>query len=524
VGQRTTRDLVVLLLFALIVRAVTAAFIQRPGYMDPSYYAAGAVNLAEGGGLSEPHIWNYLDDPAGVPHPGFLYWMPLPSLLAAPFAALFPDSFFALQIPFVVLSALLPLVGYAVAWEATGRRRHAWFAALIVVFSGFFFPHWTLPETFAPFALFGSFALWMATKREWWAGLLVGLSVGMAHLTRADGVILLPLVALAPWLPMSRTTHHASQTPRLALRLVVGHWSLVIVGYLFVTTPWFIRNLVAIGTLLPPGGTKTLWLTRYDDLYCYGCDLSLWSYLAWGWENILQSKLFAAGVNFQRFLGENCLVFLLPFVFVGVYRLRRQSSLMFSLIYLLAAYLAHSLAFTYPGLRGGFFHASAPVLPFLYAAAAEGLDAVVGWVGQRRRWNVLQAQVVFATAAIVAAVILSGYAGWGKVRGWQDVDRAYEEIGVWLVGQGVGDGVVMANNPPAFWYYTHRKAVVLPANDVETLLAVADRYDVAYVVLDRQVPWQLQSMYRREESHLRLQQVAEFGDGSARVALYRVVR
>jgi hypothetical protein len=76
----------------------------------------------------------------------------------------------------------------------------------------------------------------------------------------------------------------------------------------------------------------------------------------------------------------------------------------------------------------------------------------------------------------------------------------------------------MVNNPPAFWYYTRRPAVVVPApiGDVETLLAVADRYGVAYVMLDRN--WLLPP---DELSHSRLRQV-EWGGGSSRV-LYEVV-
>jgi hypothetical protein len=492
------RDLASLFVLALAVRLAVAILISRPGYMDVAYYAAGAVHLAQGGGLSEPFLWNYLDNPAGIPHPGFLYWMPLPSLLAAPFAALFSGSFFALQIPFVLFSACFPLVGYVVAWQMTGVRRHAWFAGLLTLFSDFFFPYWTLPETFAPFALFGGLALWLAgSKRQdagcrigWLVSLFVGLLIGLAHLTRPDGILLLPVALLALLIsPRSRITHRAS-------RLVIGHLSLVIAGYLLVMGPWFARNLVTIGTPLSPAGTKTLWLTTYDDLFCYGCDLSPHSYLAWGWGNILRSKLWAAGVNLERFLAEDCLVFLFPFAFIGSYRLRRHLPVTLSVVYLLLIYLLHSFAFTFPGPRGGFFHASAPVLPFLFAAAVEGLDAVVGWVGRRRRWIVRQAQAVFAVAAVVGAVALSAYVASGKLTGWRVADEAYQEVGRWLDAHAVPGGtLVMVGNPPAFWYHTHRPAVIVPNGDIEALLAAGDRYGVAYVVLDANRPQPLVQPY-----------------------------
>jgi hypothetical protein len=526
--RQARRDLLLLLGLSLAVRLAVAACISRAGYMDPAYYAAGAVNLAQGGSLAEPYLWNYLDDPAGLPHPGFLYWMPLPSLLAAPWAALFPGSFFVLQIPFILLSALLPLVGYGVAWQVRDSRRSAWAAGLITLFSGFFFPFWTLPETFAPFALFGSLALWLAgggwqaASGKWRISLLVGLLVGLAHLTRADGILLLPVVVFAPlFLQKPRVTDHGSRITHYVLRLTLYHSLFVALGYLLVMVPWFIRNLSVVGAPLSPGSSRVLWLTEYDDLYCYGCDLSLQSYLAWGWGNILSNKLSAMNVNLQRFLAENCLVFLLPFVFVGLYRLRRRLPFVLSFIYLLLVYLAHSLAFSYPGPRGGFFHASSVVLPFLFAAAVEGLEATVRWLGQRRRWNVPQATTVFTVAAVGAAIVLSVYVTAGKVAAWQGVDEAYIEIGRWLDTRQVApDVLVVVGNPPGFWYHTHRPAIVVPNASPATLLEVCDRYGAAYVVLGPNDPALLADVYGVSGEGLKM--VASFSGG--RVHLYQRVR
>ena len=105
---------------------------------------------------------------------------------------------------------------------------------------------------------------------------------------------------------------------------------------------------------------------------------------------------------------------------------------------------------------------------------------------------------------------------------WRGVDRVYEEVGAWLDQRGVGhDVVVMANNPPALWYHTGRPSVVVPApvGDVETLLAVADRYEVTYVVLDHN--WGIPS---HKDIHPRLHLVAVLWDRSSRVVLYGVTR
>jgi hypothetical protein len=467
--------------------------------------------------------------------------MPLPSVLAAAPALAFPDSFFALQLPFVVLSAMLPLVAYSLALQATAhltsprigglanqRRRLAWGAGLLVLFSGFFFPYWTLPETFAPFALAGSLALWLAGRSAAERGdgkidagrwLLVGLLAGLAHLTRADGVLLLPIVTLAPI--VSRRLRGVPSPGVPASRLAIRRALLVILGYLLALIPWFARNVVVIGTPLSPAGAKTIWLTNYDDLFCYDCDLSLSSYLAWGWGNILRAKLSALWINFQRFLAEDCLVFLLPFTVIGIYRLRRRPAFALATAYLLLIYLAHSLVFTFPGWRGGFFHASGGLLPFLYVAAVEGLDWSVHWVARRRRtWSYQEARAVFGGAAIVIAIALSGYTAWEKLTAWRRADVTYRRIDVWLTSQGVSNATVMAADPAAFWYHTRRPAVVVPNEDVRTLLTVCDRYGVEYVVLEVNHPAGLEALYEESEVPERLNLAVTFGEGS--VKMWRV--
>ncbi|HET91549.1 MAG TPA: hypothetical protein ENN99_12555 [Chloroflexi bacterium] len=515
------RDLLFLFGIALLTRFLVAVLIPRPGYMDAAYYAGGALRLAQGEGFSEPFLWHYLDDPAGLPRPGFLYWMPLPALWAAPGALLFPNSFLALQLPFVLTSALLPLMAYSVAWEVIGQRRAAWWTGLLTLFSGFFFPFWTLPETFAPFALFGGGALWLAGRGDREDGVsryvLTGALVGLAHLTRADGVVLLPVVALAPLL-RSRAWSAAER-----LRFVVGCWALLVGGYLVVMTPWFVRNGLVAGQPLPSAGAQTLWLRDYDDLFCYGCDLSFRSYLAWGWEDILRSKLYALWTNFQHLVAEGGQIFLFPLIVVGLYQLRRQLDVTLSLIYLVLLYGIHSLAFTFPGWRGSFFHSSSALLPFLNVAAWAGLDTAVRWLARRRSgWRARQAQAVFAVAALMGAVTLSLYVSVGKLPAWQEADAVYGEIGAWLVAPDEVDGgpVVMVGNPPGFYYHARMLSVVLPSGDVATLLAAADRYGVSYVVLDQNRPAGLAQMYTSAEA-VGLDLVATFDAG--RVQLYRRV-
>ncbi len=78
-----TRAYLLLALFAFAAALAISHFEPFPGYLDGDYYFGGGIRLAEGKGFTEPYLWNYLDDPAALPHPSHTYWMPLASIVAA---------------------------------------------------------------------------------------------------------------------------------------------------------------------------------------------------------------------------------------------------------------------------------------------------------------------------------------------------------------------------------------------------------------------------------------------------------
>src|SRR4030067_2288981 len=78
----TAKLYAMLFLLGLGFPLVVAGSQSAPGYMDADYYFADGLRLAQGFGFSEPFLWNYLDNPQGIPHPMFTYWMPFAALLA----------------------------------------------------------------------------------------------------------------------------------------------------------------------------------------------------------------------------------------------------------------------------------------------------------------------------------------------------------------------------------------------------------------------------------------------------------
>jgi 4-amino-4-deoxy-L-arabinose transferase-like glycosyltransferase len=497
--------------------------------MDAAYYVDGALGLYEGRGFSLPLIWNYLEGPVGLPHPSHLYWMPLSSILAYLSFLLLGPTYRAAQVPFVLLSALLPVLAYLVAYDVAQKRRHAMVAGLMATFSGFYMAYWVTPDAFAPFALAGGLCLWALGRgleqgRSAWY-VLAGTCAGLAHLSRADGLL---LVGCALLLGLVRSVRRRFHKGRELPPVLLSHGLLFVGGYLLVMLPWFVRNWRVIGRPLSTASMQTLWLTDYDDLYSYGKPLTLWAYLTWGWGNILLSKLRALWLNAQTLFVVGGMIFNAALGLVGAWRLRRRALYRPAFLYGALLYVVMSLAFTFPGWRGGMLHSTVALLPTVYAAAMEGLDACVAWVAARRRhWRVEQAQRVLSGGLVVLATLLSGWLyleGLGRFRG----EHLYSRVAAWmrenLMLEEAGDPAllprVMVNDAPSFYYHGRLPALAIPNADVDTVLDVMDRFEVEYLLLDgNYVP--LATLYQAPRSDERLLLLTSFGGGPDTVYLYR---
>jgi 4-amino-4-deoxy-L-arabinose transferase-like glycosyltransferase len=491
-----------LFVLALAVRLLTAALVRQPGYTDAYYYAVGAKQLDAGQGFNEPFIWNWLDPPNALPHPGYRYWMPLTAILGWLGLATLGSSFWAMQAPFILLSALLPLVAYGIALDLTGQRRHALLAGLLAIFPGFYTHLFVLPDNFAPFALAGSLALWAAGRglrdgRAAWFG-LAGLAAGFGHLARADGLLLLGVALLAALLGPGKK-------PVLRAEFLAS----CLLGYLLVMGPWLARTWHVFGTPLAGGGIKTLFLVSYDDLFAYGKPLTLKSYLAWGWNAILKSKWDALLLNTERLWSESLLIFLPPFTALGLWQARRKRLLWPFFLYLPLLFLAMTFAFTFPGKRGGLFHSAGALLPFFFAAAGPGLEATLRWAARRfRGWQVRRAWPVFSAGLIALALLVTVAALWqaGALDGgWNRREQGYQGIGNWLLDHGADpDTVVMVGDAPGFTWHTGHPAIAVPNDPLDTILAVAERYGARYLVLDDARPRTTDGLYAGQASQPRL--------------------
>lgn len=508
-------DLLLVALIGLLVQAGWASQVNEPTYMDAYYYATNGRRLAGGYGFTEQIVWQFLDDPEGLPAPSHTYWMPLASMLAGAGYAI-RDDFRGAQSFFWFLGGLLPVLAYVISWQLAGQRWQAWVAALFTAAGGFYAAFIAQPSTFAPFALAGGLSLLAvgrtSSRRAWWA--VAGLSAGAAHLARADGLLLL-LVALFIWLLDVLDRRHQESylgKPWLDLIYLLG-------GYFLVMGGWFAHNWAVLGRPLPTAGTQSLFLTAYDDLFAYGRSFDLGTLLDWGIGNILRSRLDGLVAALQTYVAVTGLIFLAPFIIVGlVSALRRPRSrelLRPVIVYAVALFISNSLLFTFPGMRGSLFHSSAALWPWFMALAAGGIGAAVDWTAARlSHWQPERAKRLFSAMFIIVALALSLYVSQYRLTPDEDPD-SFRHIGRILEPSAV----VMVGNAPALHYYTDLAAVSVPNEDVDVLLKAADRYGVTHLALNHNRPLPLNDLYLGREQHPRLRLVESFDD----VRLYEVV-
>lgn len=545
--RHTLRDLALIALACLLVRSLAALLVDQPGYMDAYYYFHVARNLASGQGFMEQVLWNYLDNPAGLPHASNLYWMPLTSVLVAPGLALFGGSFRAAQVPLVLLSPLVPLIAYATARLLIGKpgtvneerreekgqdsaitivptsgyaplertaagpdpagaglARLQWLAvALLTIFGGVYFVYWALPDSFASFAIPGALSLLcmglgMERGPRWF--LAAGVCAALAHLARPDGVLLLVVLLAAilvrfwPWRIDGREETKGRATARAAA------WCLAVVAvYLLVLGPWLARNVVVTGSA-SPGATEALFQREYNDLFRYGRVLTPAYYLDWGWPNILGSKAQAAGENLLVF-AEPFLFYMLPFGLLGFWQWRRRPAAWPFLGYCALLYVAMSLLFTFAGPRGSYLHSMAALLPFYAAAIVKGIEVAIHWIaGRLKHWVEPTAQRNFLAIAVTIAAVMSVVLALRAADSWRERYGVYSAAAGWFSSNGAGSATVMVIDPPGWYYVSGQQAIMVPNEPLATTLEVCRRYGARYLLLEAAHPLALHQLYLGLES------------------------
>lgn len=527
------RSSFLLALIVLLFRLFTALPLERAGYMDASYAQHVGENLALGRGFVQDIAWNYLDGVKTLPQPSNLYWLPLPSLLAGVSMTVFGISYRAAQIPFILLSLIPPLFAFYLARRIYGRDDYAWMAGLLTAFSGFYTVYWTSPDNFTPFAVTADFALLFLALGVLQARasryfFIAGIFTGLSQLSRTDALLLLLVAPILLWLHR-RAVARLSWLPAI---VALG------VGLLLPLAPWLLRNYFAIGSLLPSGGIRTLFLLNYDEFFAYDVSrFTLQRYLEWGIANILASKFQALWFVLLVLVFGVWQIFLAPLAALGFWKLRARVEMQAALIYIALLVLAMAFVFTFPATHGSMLHSAAALVAYGAVAVPPGLDAVIEWLGKRRRtWNVPQAQRVFRAGVVVLAVFFSLYlyaqGVWIPPGNnatsplWNQRDIEYAAIDRELDTRGVPDAVpIITIDPPSFVNQTGRRSIYLPTESANAIFQAAHQFGARYFVLQFDKPVTVRALYDGTATVDGLIPVATTQDALGRpVTLFEITR
>ena len=491
--------------------------------MDACYYYQGGRTISQGGGLSEKFLWNFLDNSPTITHPGYSYWMPLPSIVAAAGLWLFSDGFRAAQLPFLLLAALFPVF---VAWMAirwTQSKRIAVTAGFLSIFSGFYSVYWMNVESFLLYAWIGGLLLVILPelrgKNNVFWPVVTGVLCGFAHLTRADGLLFPGLAVLFVFFIKAQSWKRR-----------IGFILLIIIGYATVIGFWYVRNISEFGGLFPPGNSHSLWLISYNDLFHFpATDLTPQRFLESGWKNLLATRWEALLWNVQTLLFVMGFVFLAPFIACGIIKLHQQPSIKISVAYFAALFFLMTLIFPLQGSRGGLFHSSAALISVLAIAAAIGLDRAVAWIGHLRSWNPVLSQRIIFAGIIALAFFTSAWIFQTRVVGtdyndpfWSRQNSGYLNLANLLKISPSSDVRFMVNNPPCFTSQTEWEAVAIPDGDISALFRVANQYDIQYVILDSNTPAEMRFLYTGDWTDERLVKAGEWSEDGRRFVIYQM--
>jgi 4-amino-4-deoxy-L-arabinose transferase-like glycosyltransferase len=244
-GSRRARDLAAIGGVALALRAVWVLVYGRTtlALNDTVFYEVAAQNLARGEGFNALH-----GEPTAHWPPGF------PFLISLVYRILgvHPELGLVLN---VVLATATAVLLYLVAERMLGRIAGLVAGGAFALLPGpIFFTGLFLTETTFIFILVGFLALALFLPARRWAPVVLGIAVGLAALTRGEG-LLMAVIPLAMW-----WGHHPRSEWLRRSALLLAATALTIL-------PWTVRNAIAMDAFIPvsTNASTTLW-SGHNDL------------------------------------------------------------------------------------------------------------------------------------------------------------------------------------------------------------------------------------------------------------------
>jgi 4-amino-4-deoxy-L-arabinose transferase-like glycosyltransferase len=423
-----------------------------------------------------------------LPIPSNAHWMPLASIVQVPFIWLLGPTAIASALPFALAGATAAPLTWAIARDAGARSRIAIGAAILVAVPVLATPFMVQPDNFSLYQPLVAAALWMGARGLRGDGrsfAIAGLLVGLATLSRNDGILVLAALGLAfAWDRWRAWRSGGGRRPAIPVWAAVACVGL----FLLAVAPWYLRQIAVFGQLSPSTASgKVLFIRSIDEWNSITTPATLSHLLGQGPGPLVASRvggLVAAITIFTTLIAGGLL---LPFMLLGGWLRRR--SIAFGPFFLYAALLfAFSTLVSAVHVPGGtFIHSAVGLAPHAYILAMEGIVAGVAWIAARRpAWNEDVAARVFLTTGVAFAVLaaiggsLSVHARWRS----EHAQRVAVAEALDAAGAPPTDRL-MSIDAAGYRYFTGRGGVVLVNDPLDAIERVGRAYQARWLILER---------------------------------------
>ena len=476
-----------LFLVALCARLATAALFVDPAYPDSYYYVNVARELAAGNGFQVDFIWSFVETGGRLPEAGVLpipsnaHWMPLAPLAQVPFIWLLGATPVASALPFWLASAATAPVTYWIGKDAGLTTLPATAAGILVAVPALVTPFLAQPDNFGPFMLLGALALWLCARGlrgDRRAFAFGGVVVGLSFLSRNDGVLLGVPFALAFMAELARR-------PRVSR---IG-WRAAMVcaaGFAIVAAPWVLRQLEVFGSVSPSAaGGRILLIPHYRELYSVTSEATLELFLGQGLGPLVMSRVLGLVAALGIFATQALLLFLVPFLLVGAWVRRRETSFRPWMVYAVTLFLFSGVLFAVHVPNGTLLHSAVALVPHAYLLVVSGIASVVAWTARRRPgWDAPRATRVFTVMAVGVVLAVAAVGMTLTTRRWRDATEVARAVSAPLVAVPDTD-VLMTPDAGGFRYLTGHPGIVTPEDPLAVVEEVLRRYGVRWLVLEK---------------------------------------
>lgn len=511
-----------LMLAALALHALVSLWVLPQvdwiGHADYAENAVVARNFVQGKGLTVDYVAQFYEPHPDLSHPAET-WPLLQPLTIAPFFALLGPVTWVAKLPNLFVMLALAWLVFSLAtrlWDSrVGLLAGLFTLAHPYFFNSVLYPINDLGFTLIFFAL--AWLVWQATspyhdisptdardeglvqaerssgrRQRLLMGAAVGAVAGLLIWSKPSGaILLLGLLLWAGWRWLQRRKLDGR-------RLEWGALLPVLVAFGLVLAPYFLRNMLAFGKPFFSTEGYDAWILRYwpghnwEDIYKYyiGSELPNFRWVVggkFGYQTLFEAIWLNAQWVWQKGVlgqhGSSEFVFgLLPLAgaLVGLAASTRRVAGLFGMVGL-CVLLYGLFVLTYWHYEGRYFQVA---VPWLYMLLAWGLF----WTWDRlrsalndalaRRWGLLllplfAAMLLWPSLDTMGKQIEADMQPTGIVRGMQ-----------WLRDNSTPQDVIMTRDPWELNWYTERRAVMIPNEDLATIEKVARQYGVTYLQLD----------------------------------------